>query len=110
MFYPTPSGPCSIAYAPFYGEQGGMPGLTSQRLITILEFWRRRYGAELVANWGTMLQFVVARPPTTLEDAWNLALQQDLVAQDTLTGPGISLRDHARTLIERPTWFLHCRP
>ena len=62
------------------------------------------------ANWGTMLQFVVARPPRTLEQAWTLALQQHLVARDTLTGPGVPFRDHARTLIARPTWFLHCRP
>jgi hypothetical protein len=110
MFYPTSSGSCSIAYAPFYGEQGGMPGLTTERLITILEFWRRTYGAELVANWRTMLQFVVAHPPTNLENAWKLAVQQDVIAQDTRTGPSITLRDHARALIDRSTWFLHCRP
>ena len=109
MFYPTPSGPCSIAYEPFYGERD-MPGLTTRRLIIILEFWRRIFGAELVANWGTMLQFVVARPPTTLEQGWALAIQQALVAPDTIIGPGVPLRDHARTLIARPTWLLHCRP
>jgi hypothetical protein len=109
MFYPTPSGPCSIAYAPFYGEQD-MPGLTTAKLITILEVWRRAYGAELAANYGTMLQFVVARPPPNIEDAWHLAVQQALVAHGTIAGPPVALREHARALIERPTWLLHQRP
>jgi hypothetical protein len=109
IFYPTPFGPCSIAYEPFYGE-GDMPGMTTERLITILEAWRRTYGAELVANHGTILQFVVALPPKNIEDAWKLALQQALVAQHTVAGPPVTLREHARTLIQRPTWFLHQRP
>lgn len=79
-------------------------------MITVLEYWRRAYGAELVANFGTMLEFVVARPPETLDAAWELAVQQDLIARSTLAGRGVTIRDHARTLISRPTWFLHNRP
>jgi hypothetical protein len=64
--------------------------------------------AEVVANWGTMLQLLVSRPPRTSEEAWPLAIQHDLIAQDTLSGQ--TIRDHARNLIDRPSWFLHARP
>jgi hypothetical protein len=109
MFFPTERGPQTLAYYEFYAEHG-LVGATAQGLISILEHWCSRYGAELVANWGTMLQFIVQRPPETLEQAWELALEQQLVAPDTTNGPGVPLRAHARTLLRRPTWFLHCRP
>lgn len=109
MFFPTASGPCSLAYAGFWAEEAVL-GMTPRLMITILEYWRRRYRAELVANWLTMLEFVVTQPPRTLDAAWELAVQQDLIAGSTLSGPGVTIRDHARALINRPTWFLHNRP
>ena len=58
-------------------------GAMTERLIATLASWPDRYGAELVAHWGTMLHFVVTRPPNTLEDASNFALEHDLVAPGT---------------------------
>ena len=37
--------------------------------------WDQRWGAGLVAAWGTMLQFVVDRPPRPGRQAWDLAGQ-----------------------------------
>jgi hypothetical protein len=73
-------------------------------------YWEKRYGAELVANLGTMLEFTVARPPQTMAEAWELAVEQDLVAPHTIGGPCLPLRAHARALLQRPTWLLHSRP
>jgi hypothetical protein len=41
-----------------------------------LRSWRERYGAELVASWGTMLQLSVNAPPADLQDAFELAVEQ----------------------------------
>jgi hypothetical protein len=68
------------------------------------------YGAELVAHFGTMLQFVVSRPPQTLDQAFALAVQQNAVAPCTLALPGVSLREHVRALMCVDKWFLHERP
>lgn len=95
------------AYMSFFGAEG--PG-GAEKLIAVLRSWHERHGAELVAHYGTMLEFVVSRPPRTLEDAWRLAREQELVAPCTTTLPGIPLRQHARALIGRSTWFLHERP
>lgn len=57
---------------------------------------------------GTMLEFLVERPPRTLDEAWPLAGEHDLLATSTLSSR--ALRDHARALLGRRTWFLHDRP
>ena len=72
--------------------------------------WAERYGAEPAANWYTMLQLVVTRPPGTVEDAFELARSMDLLWSDTIGRPGITVREHAFDLIGRTRWFLHCRP
>ena len=109
LFPPTAYGPETLAYHGFFAENE-IQGATIERLIEILEFWQLRYGAELVANWGTMLGFTVSRPPQTIDDAWTLAVDQDTIAGDTIGRPGVTLRDHARVLVGRNAWFLHCRP
>jgi hypothetical protein len=108
LFLPTPRGPESLAYVDFYAIEQGVSRVTAERLIAVLTLWEGRYGAELVADWGTMLQFVVSRPPDTLDEAWELAVDLDLI------GPSgkawVHVRDGARYLWRRPTWFVHCRP
>ena len=95
------------AYLDFWGADfaGG-----HEALIAVLRAWHARHGAEVVASWGTMLQLAVARPPTDLDEAFALAVEQDRVAFDTLMGRGVSLREHARALLGRREWFLHSRP
>jgi hypothetical protein len=79
-------------------------------LVAILRGWNERFGAELVAAWGTMLQFVVERPPTDHATALELTREHAIVASDTLLLPGVSPKDHARALVDRGDWFLHSRP
>ena len=76
------------------------------RLIAVLRSWNERFGAELVANWGTVLQFVVDRPPVTTEQAWPLAVEHIAVAPETIRRAGIPLRHHVHALVGRKTWSL----
>lgn len=72
--------------------------------------WSEQYGAEPVANWGTMQQFVVRRPPATLDQAWEVARAQALLWYDTVALPGQTVRQFAHDLVGRGRWFLHLRP
>ncbi|GAA2853680.1 hypothetical protein Acy02nite_50190 [Actinoplanes cyaneus] len=68
--------------------------------------WEQRWGAQLVASWGTMLQFLATRPPVDPEDAWQLAGE--------LMTVGSSLQHErwelALALPHGDAWFVHCRP
>ena len=75
-----------------------------------LRRWQDDFGAELVANFGTMLQFIVSRPPPELDEAYQLAKEHDAVADATLPLPGMMRRHYAADLIGTTRWFLHSRP
>jgi hypothetical protein len=96
------------AYINWFAAGGGR--CNSQFIVALLEEWHSKYGAELVAHHGTMLHFVVARRPSTPDEAFHLAWQQGTVAPCTTILPGVSLRDHARALLHTDKWFLHERP
>ena len=49
----------------------------------LLRRWHDRHGAELAANWGTILQLVVRHPPATIEEAWTVACEVSLMWPDT---------------------------
>lgn len=72
--------------------------------------WHEQFGAEPAANWDTMQQLVVRRPPTTLAEAWEVARAMRLLWPDTTMLSGVAVREHARDLVGRDRWFLHLRP
>jgi hypothetical protein len=106
VLLPTPNGWEALAYINWFASQGR----NSQVLVALLRDWSSRYGAELVAHYGTMLQLIARKPPRLIEDAFELAWQQHTVAQCTTILPGVSPRDHARALLQTERWFLHERP
>lgn len=96
------------AFVEFYGAEGYRDG--SAALVNSLRKWHEDFGAEPVAHWGTMLQFIVNRPPLDVDTAWRLATEHDAVGNSTLLPLGVPVRRHALTLINRNRWFLHDRP
>ena len=106
LLLPTPSSYESLAYVHWYGAQG----YYSELAISLLDYWNTEFGAELVVHFGTVLHFFVEEQPSTIEEALDLARQHDLFSGNTLAGPGVSLRDHARALMQSDRWLLHDRP
>ena len=102
---PCDNGWDSFSYLDFYGAWN----MTSAAKV-VLRSWYERFGAELWSNYSTMLDFVVQRPPTDLEGAWHLAVEQERFAPSTTLLPGVPTLDHACALIGRDTWHLHERP
>ena len=85
-------------------ELGDDPGRTG--LAAAIRQWEQQWGAELVASWGTMLQFVVGRQPALGEQAWQLALQHLAVGGSLQTPPW----ELALALTRSDAWFLYDRP
>ena len=77
-----------------------------QALCAALRQWENRWGAELVACWGTMLQFVVSRQPAPGEQAWELAGQLKAVGGSLQVEQCIL----ALAVSRSDAWFLHDRP
>lgn len=106
VLLPSPHGEHTLAYMHWYAIlQGHADGY-----IALLRAWREKYGAELFAHYGTMLEFVVRRPPEDMSAAMELALEHELAAPCTLFLRGIPLRHHALGLLGFNEWFLHERP
>jgi hypothetical protein len=79
-------------------------------LLALLRRWNDRWGAEVVASFGTMLELIVERPPTEPSDVIELAVEHHAIAPCTLMLPGISVREYADGLRGGGSWFLHERP
>lgn len=106
LFLPTSNGWDALAYLNWYGTSD----IGSEYYIALGRSWEKRFGAELVAHYGTILQCVVSRPPQSLDEAWPLACEHDMSSESTLALSGIHLRDYAHALIGWNRWFLHERP
>ncbi|MGI9263761.1 MAG: DUF4253 domain-containing protein [Gammaproteobacteria bacterium] len=105
LLMPTASGAETLAWSSWCGAEG-----CEAETIAVLRDWTRKFGAELYANYGTMLEFNVANPPGDPIEAWNLATQHDLVAPSSLAAPGIAVRHYAASLIGYDRWHLHEQP
>lgn len=101
LFLPTTQPEHVAAYLHYFGadQRGSL-------LLALLRDWHERYGAEVYACYGTMMQLAVSRPPSTLSDALQLAAEQQSISSSL----ELSLRAHARLLLGRPDWYLHDRP
>ncbi|WP_426211167.1 DUF4253 domain-containing protein [Massilia sp. TWP1-3-3] len=106
LFLPTPNSWDALAYLNWYGASD----FGSENYIALGRAWEKRFGAELFAHFGTMLECFVSDPPISVQEAWELAQEHDLAASCTLALPGITLRHYAIGLMGSDRWFLHERP
>ncbi len=106
LLLPTENGWDSLAHLHWFGACSAGTAVA----ISFLQRWHQQYSAEVVSHYGTMLQLNVKQRPTSPEAAFELAWEQYALAPCTLILPGVSLRDHARTLLAVDQWFLHERP
>ncbi|RAO14373.1 hypothetical protein MED15_04726 [Micromonospora noduli] len=103
MLLPTNDVRGSAYWVDFYGA---LDLEDQQRLGEVLEQWRHRWDARLVASWGTMLQFQVGRRPTPGDEAWDAAGQLKALAPNL----ELSRWEVAVALPAGDAWFVHNRP
>lgn len=106
LFMPTPNAWDSLAYVSWYGAEVNQ----AANVIAVARRWEQKYGAELVAHYGTILQCLASRPPSEPMDAFQLAVEHDLIAPCTMALSGIDVRQYAQGLLNYDRWFLHERP
>lgn len=105
VLLPTASPWLPAAWLSYWGakdgnDEGRVP------LGAVLREWHEKWSAELVACWGTMLQFEVGRPPASGQQAWDLN-RQIMIMAGSLQDPHWM---RALALERTNTWFLHDRP
>jgi hypothetical protein len=55
--------------------------------------------------------FLEGREVRELSTDWGITFAVDILGDDAaVAGQRVTIRDHARTLWNRPEWFLHDRP
>ena len=99
VFLTTDDPVAALADIDYFGGAG-------PALVAAGREWHEDYSAELVAAWGTMLQFIAPRRPVSLDDAWRLAGQQLRVGGSLQ----VDRDDLALALLRTDFWFLHERP
>lgn len=75
-------------------------------LAAVQRRWEQDYRAELVAHWGTMLQYTVGRPPQDPADAYRVAGEH----KDIASSLQMYRYELALALPGSDAWFLHDRP
>jgi hypothetical protein len=104
VLLPTTAQWLAPAWLPYWGASERSNGFPAW--AAAMYEWDRRWGASLVATWGTMLQYVTRRRPRLGDEAWELAGQ--------LMAVGSSLQCEqwqlAIALTRGNAWFLHDRP
>jgi len=103
VLLPTPKQWLAPAWIRYFGA--GDPRMW-EALAAGIRLWEQQWGAELVACWATMLQFLVSRPPAAGEQAWQLAQQLKAVGGSLQMGPW----QLAFAVTRSDAWFLHDRP
>ncbi|MEH0822132.1 MULTISPECIES: DUF4253 domain-containing protein [Micromonospora] len=103
VLLPTTSQWLAPAWVPYFGADRDK-GVAA--LAAAIWQWEQRWGAALVAAWGTMLQFTAQRRPHPGPQAWELAKEQ-LAVGGSLQCEQWQL---AIALTRGDAWFLHDRP
>lgn len=101
---PVPSeDPCEL---PVYLRFGGWNSCPMPHVhMALALYWRERYGAEIVTVSGAIVEYVVARPPATDEQAAELALEQFLYCEDIVLQGVDSVATLARVLRHSTRWY-----
>ncbi|MBQ1040813.1 MULTISPECIES: DUF4253 domain-containing protein [Micromonospora] len=103
VLLPTTSQWLAPGWVPYFGatRDNGIPALAAA-----MWQWEQRWGASLIAAWGTMLQFTAQRRPRPGSQAWELA------GQHMAVGGSLQCEQWqlAIALTQGDAWFLHDRP
>lgn len=76
-----------------------------QEHSAIHKYWGEKYGAKVVSVTNDVIELRVARPPTTREDALNLARQQFIYCSDIVHQGVGSVDALAATVLDASVWF-----
>ena len=92
--------------APAYFKIGGVNDCPPTEVhVVLLHYWFERYGARPITVFYDVVECTVERPPTTMEEALNLAREQYIYCPDNVwqgLGSGGNL---AKWLLNNHYWY-----
>ena len=77
----------------------------SEEHVALLHRWNDQYGAEIITVTHDMIECTVSRPPTTKDQAMELAREQFIYCPDIVHQGTESLSGLAATLLGGKTWY-----
>ena len=92
--------------APAYLGFGGWNECPEPEIqVEVLRNWYERFGAVPAAITAAVMECVVARPPQTEPESFNLAVEQWLFCNDIVSQGAMSIRRLAISLWRSPQWY-----
>lgn len=73
--------------------------------VAIHRYWNEKYGAEIITLKGDVVECTVARPPSSKQEAMELAREQYFYCNDIVDQGTGTLAALAATLLDHGTWF-----
>lgn len=73
--------------------------------VSVLRYWNEKYGADIITLTHDVIECTVSRPPTTKEEAMELAREQFIYCSDIVFQGTESLSALAATLLNGKTWY-----
>lgn len=74
--------------------------------VFVMKYWNELYGAEVVTISYDTVEFIIPKPPTSQEQALNLAKEAYVYCTDSLDGiTSDTVEDLAALLLKAKTWF-----
>jgi hypothetical protein len=95
--------PWEAASAIEFGAWNACP--TPEEHVAVMRYWSERWGAEPVGIAADTVEMLVARPPTSRDDALALANEQLAYCEDIVTQGVGTVEALAATLVDGKTWF-----
>ena len=86
-----------------FGAWNACPG--AEEHVAVMRYWNRRYGADIVAVTGDVIEMAVTRPPSDRQTAMDLAREQYVYCPDIVDQGVESVAALAAVLLNGSTWY-----
>ncbi|NRB39776.1 MAG: DUF4253 domain-containing protein [Pseudomonadales bacterium] len=91
---------------PAFFKYGGWNDCPNPELhCAIWKYWQQKYGAEIVGVSNDVIEAYIANPPTTQEEAMQLALEQYLYCHDIVDQGLETISNLGASIINHNAWY-----
>ncbi len=79
-------------------------------MVALLDRWNKRWGAEPVSQWSTIIDFHVRNPPRNIDEALEIGYEHYALGYNTVCDSAGPEWLYANNLIDCSEWQLHQKP
>ena len=89
----------------YLGFGGWNSSPSPEQHVAILRYWHEKYGADIITLTNDTIECTVSNPPTTRQQAMELAREQFIYCSDIVTQGTLTISSLAASLQGGTTWF-----